>query len=223
MINLVPHRAVSAPGNDADEPSAAHRTTWRGRASLWPPNSRPGSASRETRRPTTSSRPGPAARSRSTSTTQHSRTSLWPPNDHPGSASPVTRRPSRSSRLGWAARSGGTSTTCLPVHTDQLYAQGFQDRPALAAERAEPVQIHRIDPLPEPAARCDRHHDRRGDGALPDWRAVPDRRHKLAGARDTPPPNPGGYGPFPPYACQAPNEVVWVRLWTDWWLSTDVA
>jgi len=23
--------------------------------------------------------------------------------------------------------------------------------------------------------------------------------------KDRPPPNPGGYGPFPPYACQAPN------------------
>jgi hypothetical protein len=42
---------------------------------------------------------------------------------------------------------------------------------------------------------------------------VPDRGHKLAGTLDTPPPNPGGYGPFPLYACQAPNGVVVGKLW----------
>src|SRR6266568_2111740 len=32
-------------------------------------------------------------------------------------------------------------------------------------------------------------------------------------ARRRPPPNPGGYGPFQPYACQAPNGGVGGNLW----------
>src|SRR3982074_1823583 len=35
-----------------------------------------------------------------------------------------------------------------------------------------------------------------------------------------PPPNPGGYGPFQPYACQAPNGWVTDELWITKLLST---
>jgi hypothetical protein len=40
-------------------------------------------------------------------------------------------------------------------------------------------------------------------------------RPKIARHKDRPPPNLGGYGPFQPYACQAPNGWVTDELWIE--------
>ena len=47
-------------------------------------------------------------------------------------------------------------------------------------------------------------------------------KREAAAPKTDPRPNPGGYGPFPPYACQAPNGWVTGELWIGCWLSTDV-
>src|SRR6266702_1413327 len=45
-------------------------------------------------------------------------------------------------------------------------------------------------------------------------------RPKQRRATGRPPPNPGGYGPFPIYPCQAPNGGTPGKLWTTTNLST---
>ncbi len=39
-------------------------------------------------------------------------------------------------------------------------------------------------------------------------------RNEFTDRRTSPPPNPGGFGPFPIYRCQAPNGWLAGDLWT---------
>ena len=135
-----------------------------------------------------------------------------------GRCEPPVNAPTRRGPRSWGtvATCSGSRRHCAPIPgTPRPGVRSRRPKPDQRSGRRPARTAHRRRPRSDASTR--------GRNSVACWLALSRAGRVLAAAEQfrqfadhtgRPPPNPGGYGPFPPYACQAPNGGFAGNLWT---------